>query len=85
MNVLEKHALVFGYFIHPRESLSLEKNNYMNEQQDFFLKIKQYLNGKIQKVMKKLDNFDNSNLDKSYSAVNGVSIVNDEQANNFKN
>jgi hypothetical protein len=40
MNVLEKHALVFGYFIHPRESLSLEKNNYMNEQQDFFLKIK---------------------------------------------
>jgi hypothetical protein len=35
--------------------------------------------------MKKLDNFDNSNLDKSYSGVNGVSVVNDEQANNFKN
>ena len=31
MKVLEKHAVIFGYFIHKRESLSLEKNNYMNQ------------------------------------------------------
>ena len=31
MKVLEKHALIYGYFIHARESLSLEKSNYMNE------------------------------------------------------
>lgn len=31
MKVLEKHAVVFGYFIHARESLSQEKSNYMNE------------------------------------------------------
>jgi hypothetical protein len=31
MNVLEKHAVIFGYFVHARESLSHEKHAYMTE------------------------------------------------------
>ena len=49
----------------------------MNEQQDIFLKIKKYLNGEIQKVMKKLDNFDNSNLNKSTFLMTGPSVGSD--------
>jgi hypothetical protein len=47
MKILERHAVLFGYFIHARETFSLEKHNYMTEQQDLFLKIKLFLNGKI--------------------------------------
>jgi len=37
----------------------------MTNQQDMFLNIKQYLNGKISRKMKKLDNVEEKNLDKS--------------------
>jgi hypothetical protein len=47
MKILERHAVLYGYLIHPRESFSQEKHNYMTEQQDLFLKIKLYINGKI--------------------------------------
>jgi hypothetical protein len=47
MKILERHAVLFGYFIHARETFFLEKHNYMTEQQDLFLKIKLFLNGKI--------------------------------------
>jgi hypothetical protein len=47
MKILERHAVLYGYLIHSRESFSQEKHNYMTEQQDLFLKIKLYINGKI--------------------------------------
>ncbi len=72
MKILERHAVLFGYFIHARETFSLEKHNYMTEQQDLFLKIKLFLNGKIQKVMKKLDNFNDSNMDKNSFVLSGT-------------
>lgn len=35
--------------------------------------------------MKKLDDFDKSNLEKSSFIISGTSGTNDEQTNNFKN